>query len=77
MAKRQATKTQFALCISDAEPDLDFQKVYRVIPDDSASKSRYLRVVDESGEDYLYPEKYFVFVDVPLKARRALTAVSS
>jgi hypothetical protein len=76
MAKNKSTKEQFALCISNAEPDLEFRKIYRVLADDSASKNRYLRVVDESGEDYLYPAKYFVFVDVPLKARRALTAVS-
>ena len=68
MAKKRATKAQFVLCISNAEPDLEFRKVYRILPDDSASKSQYLRVVDESGEDYLYPAKYFVIVDVPLRA---------
>ncbi len=75
MAKKHAQKTHFALCISSAEPDLEIRKVYRILPDESAGKSRYLRVIDESGEDYLYPAKYFVLVDVPVKGRRALAAV--
>jgi hypothetical protein len=76
MAKKRPTKLQFALCISDGESDLEFRKVYRMLSDDSASNSGYIRVVDESGEDYLYPAKYFEIVDLPLKAGRALTDVS-
>jgi hypothetical protein len=76
MAKKHSQKVQFALCISSSEPDLEIRKVYRVLPDEAAAKSKYLRVVDESGEDYLYPAKYFVMVDVPVKAKRALAAVS-
>ena len=75
-AKKKPAKIQFALCISSSEPDLEIRKVYRVLPDDAAAKSRYLRIIDESGEDYLYPAKYFVMVDVPVKARRALASVS-
>jgi hypothetical protein len=44
---------------------LELQKVYRVPADEQASKLRQLRVIDESGEDYLYPEEYFVFVRLP------------
>lgn len=43
-------------------------------PDDGAAQEGYLRVVDESGEDYLYPESYFVLVDLPQKAQDALLA---
>ncbi len=74
MAKRIASKQKFALCISRKEPDLEFRKVYRILSDDSAVKSKYVRVIDESGEDYLYPASYFVPLVVPEKARRALSA---
>ncbi len=53
MAKKSTSKQQFALCISRKEPDLEFRKVYRILPDESAEKSKYVRVIDESGEDYL------------------------
>jgi len=47
--------------------------IYRILPDASAAKSDYVRVVDNEGEDYLYPAKYFVQVDLPLTVRRALS----
>ncbi|MDP8238006.1 MAG: hypothetical protein P9X24_02865 [Candidatus Hatepunaea meridiana] len=51
-------------------------KVYQIIPDQSASEESYVRVVDESGEDYLYPESYFVPVELPQKAAKALYSTS-
>jgi hypothetical protein len=71
-ASRRATR--YALCITDAEPDLQRRKVYTVLPDRTASKDNYLRVIDESGEDYLYPEQYFVLIKLPHKAESALSA---
>ena len=69
------SNSQFALCIENRDcDDLEKGKVYRSIPDEDAAKEEYLRVVDESGEDYLYPESYFVLVDLPQKAREALLA---
>ena len=66
-------KTRFVLCINNRDcEDLDKGKAYRVIPDKSAAEEGYLRVVDESGEDYLYPESYFVPVAIPRKAEQAL-----
>jgi hypothetical protein len=44
---------------------LERRKVYQVLPDDKAADAGYLRIVDESGEDYLYPESYFVSVELP------------
>jgi hypothetical protein len=41
---------------------LELRKMYRVLADEQASNLHQLRVIDESGEDYLYPEEYFVFV---------------
>ena len=63
----------FALCIENRDcDDLEKGKVYQVLSDDSAAKEGYLRVVDESAEDYLYPESYFVLLDLPKKAQNAL-----
>ena len=66
---------RFALCVrNDDCEDLELRKVYPVLPDKRAEKEGYVRVVDESGEDYLYPESYFVFVRLPRKAQEAVTA---
>ena len=68
-------KSRFALCIDDTDcDDLEKGKVYQSLPDDDAAQEGYLRVLDESGEDYLYPESYFVLVDLPQKAQDALSA---
>jgi hypothetical protein len=63
----------FALCIENRDcDDLEKGKVYQVFSDDIAAKEGYLRVVDESAEDYLYPESYFVLLDLSKKAENAL-----
>jgi hypothetical protein len=63
----------FALCITNRDcEDLEKGKVYQVIDDKEAANEGYLRVVDESAEDYLYPSAYFVGLDLPKKARDAL-----
>jgi len=71
----QNKREQFVLCIknSDAE-DLELRKLYQVLPDRKASQDGYLRVIDESGEDYLYPESYFVAITLPAAAREAVLA---
>jgi len=64
---------QFLLCIRNTGcDDLELRKLYERLPDPEAARERCVRVVDESGEDYLYPEGYFVAVEVPRKAERAL-----
>jgi len=76
MAKAQR-KTTFVLCIEDRDcDDLEKGKVYATLPDASAKRDGYLRVVDESGEDYLYPDSYFVPLDLPSEAKTALGAES-
>ena len=64
---------RFAVCINDGGyiDDLKVRTIYRVLPDDSAAKSNYLRIVDETGEDYLYPAEYFVLIDVPREVEEA------
>jgi hypothetical protein len=63
----------FVLCIENKDcDDLEKRKVYQVLPDDKAADEGYLRIVDESGEDYLYPESYFISVELPRKVKDAL-----
>ncbi len=75
MNKRHVSKRRFAICITDSELDLELRKVYQILPDELTAKDDYVRVVDESGEDYLYPSCYFAFVEMPQPAMRALDAV--
>jgi len=65
----------YALCVENrGAEDLEIRKVYRVLHDKGAAATGYVRVIDESGEDYLYPAAYFVSVELPQKAKRAWTA---
>ena len=78
---RQPTKS-FALCVDNADykASLILGKVYRIIPDPEAAKDDLVRIVDESGEDYLYHKTYFVFVDFPraiAKKIRSLEAATA
>lgn len=67
----------FALCIENMDcEDLEKRKIYQVLPDEAAKKKGYLRIIDESGEDYLYPESYFVLVKLPREAQEALQVES-
>lgn len=73
--RRKRTDYEFVLCIKDDDcDDLEKRKVYRVVPDKKADKDGYLRVFDESGEDYLYPTSYFIRLQLPLEAEQALAA---
>ena len=66
-------KRQFLLCVRNAGcEDLALRKLYERLPDKGATREGYVRVIDESGEDYLYPEVYFVAVELPRRAERAL-----
>lgn len=66
---------QFVLCIEDKDAeDIEKGKVYRTFPDSKAEKDGFVRIVDESAEDYLYPESYFVPIDLPDEAQKALSA---
>lgn len=63
-------KPRFAVCIDNSEyaASLELHKIYRVLPDEDAERDGDLRVVDKSGEDYLYPAAYFVLIEVPEEA---------
>ncbi len=67
----------FAICIKSDDADLLTPRmIYEILPDESAAKSNYLRVVDNEGEDYLYPADNFVMVDFPQVIQQALLHVS-
>ena len=69
------SRITFVLCIDNRDcEDLEKGKVYQVISDERSAEEGYLRIVDESTEDYLYPSSYFVTIDLPKKARDALMA---
>jgi len=70
MARR---KRRFLLCVRNTGwEDLELRKLYERLPDKMATREGYVRVIDESGEDYLYPEACFVAVELPRQAERAL-----
>ena len=72
---QESEKATFVVCVKNDEcEDLELRKIYRVLADKQAAKESYLRIVDESGDDYLYPSSYFVPVRLPLKAQEALAA---
>ena len=74
--KRTSTKrpqVAAALCLKNPGcGDLETRKLYRVLPDRKASAEGYVRIIDESGEDYLYPADYFTILRVPAAAAKSL-----
>ncbi len=66
-------RTGFVLCINNDsyEASLEPRKIYRVVEDSKAEAKALVRVIDESGEDYLYPADFFVQIEIPDKAAPA------
>jgi len=63
----------FALCVEDGgAEDLEPRKIYQVLADRDAAREGYLRVVDESGEDYIYPSELFLPIRLPASVLRRL-----
>lgn len=73
---RRVTK-RFALCLDNAgnEASLIPGKIYRILPDARAAKDDLLRVIDESGEDYLFARQQFAFVTLPQAVKKRLFAL--
>ena len=65
---------EFVVCIKNSgyPASLDLHKIYRVVPDEEAIREGDLRIVDESGEDYLYPAEWFAAVKLPRRVRTSL-----
>lgn len=70
------TKRYFAICVDNAdyEASLILRKVYEIIPDEAATRDDLIRIVDESGEDYLYHKTHFAVVEFPVEVEHALLA---
>ena len=70
--RRQAVT--FAVCVENSgyPASLELHKIYRVVPDQDAAREGDLRIVDESGEDYLYPAEWFAAVEVPRRVKASL-----
>lgn len=66
------------LCLSNEgyEVSLETRKLYVALADDNAAKHRLVRVIDESGDDYLYPQRIFAPVELPPSLRRAVLAAA-
>ena len=72
--RAQQSTASFVLCVEDGgSDDLEPRKLYQVLPDRDAVREGYIRVVDESGEDYVYPSALFVPLRLPPAVVRRLT----
>ena len=76
MAKKK--EQQFAVCVKNDEypASLEVRKIYEVLPDEKATKHGMVRIIDESGEDYLYPEDFFVSIEIPKAAETVFLKAS-
>ena len=74
----RASEKRFAICLKNKgyEVSLEPRKIYQVLPDADAAKHRQLRIIDESSEDYLYPESYFAAIELPKPVRKAVLAAA-
>ena len=74
MKQQKKTAHKFAVCINNTDylASLDLHKIYRALPDEDAAADGDIRVIDESGEDYLYPADYFVLVELPQAVEKSL-----
>jgi hypothetical protein len=70
--------SKFVICVRNGDSDdLELRKVYQVIPDRSAEREGLMRIVDESGEDYLYPTDYFAPVKLPAAVAQELASTTA
>ena len=74
----KSESTKFVVCVHNDEytASLERRKIYPVIPDAGAEAHGMLRLVDESGEDYLYPQDFFLPIEVPEAVSKALALAS-
>ena len=70
--------TKLAVCVTNTgyEASLERRRIYSLLADSEAKKHKLVRVIDESGEDYLYPDSFFVAVTLPPATRQAVLAAA-
>ena len=72
------SRPRYVVCIDPgAHDDLQARRIYRVLSDPSASKSNYIRVIDDSGEDYLYPKRLFLPLHLSSAVREVISELSA
>jgi hypothetical protein len=71
---KNPTEEKFVVCVdnTDYPASLELHKIYRVLPDDDAALDGDIRVLDESGEDYLYPSSFFVAIELPTAVAKSV-----
>ncbi len=76
--KKKKSSSKYVICVKNKsyQASLELRKIYRTLPDPKAAALHLIRVIDESGEDYLYPSSYFVPVTLPRVTERALAQAS-
>ena len=74
MKQQKRSSPKFVVCVNNADypASLELHKIYRVLPDEGAVEDGDIRVIDESGEDYLYPAEWFVPIEVPQAVEKSL-----
>ena len=79
MRRQDRSQVRFAVCIKNKgyEASLEVGKLYRVIPDQQAARHGYLRIIDESGEDYGYSADRFFAIDLPKPLEKVLLKTAS
>lgn len=75
---KKTVRRQYVVCVKNEEyaASLELRKLYAVVPDRSAAKLGLRRIIDESGEDYLYPRDYFVDIKLPASVERVVRMAS-
>lgn len=76
--KNSKTEPQFVICLKNEDylASLELRKLYQIIADEKAAKHSMIRVLDESGEDYLYPAAYFAALELPKEVKEALLSAA-
>jgi len=78
MKQQKSSARRFAVCIDNSgyPASLELHKIYRVLSDEDAAKNGDLRVIDESGDDYLYPKTFFRPIALPQSIKKAVLAAA-
>jgi hypothetical protein len=75
---KSADSSMYGLCVKNDDcEDIELRKVYTILPDAKAKREGYVRVIDESGEDYLYPVSFFVPIRLPQRTQKTILAMAS
>lgn len=75
--RKQGIEPQYVVCVKNTRypVSLELRKIYQTIPDPEVGK-RFVRVIDESGEDYLYPSDFFVPIEIPRAVEKTFSLVA-